>query len=332
MTRIGLDAMGGDNAPEAVLEGAIRAVERGFIEARDISLVGQKERLVEILRDHFDCTLDFDLVHADQVVDMNDHPVEALRRKRDSSISVGIKLHKKGHVDAMISAGNTGAMVAAGTLALGHLKGIKRSGIAVLFHSLSGACTLIDVGANIHCKPTHLFQYGWMAANYMQCLLGVENPRVAMMNIGAESDKGTSLVKETRQLFQESPLNFIGNIEGNDVFSGKCDVLVCDGFVGNVILKVSEGLGAYMFEALRGDMVKMAEDSNEKAVWQRILQDLYLKIDYAEYGGAPLLGVNGNVYICHGRSDAKAISNAIKVACLNVEKRVNEHIIAGLVS
>lgn len=324
--------MGGDNAPDAVLEGAIRAVERGVIAARDICLIGQTDRLKELLSDRFACSLDFELIHADQIVSMNDHPVDALRKKRNSSISVGIQLHKEGHIDALMSAGNTGAMVAAGTLALGLIKGIKRSGIAVLFHSLSGACTLIDVGANIRCKPTHLFQYGWMASNYMECLLGVENPRVAIMNIGAESEKGTSVLKETRELFMNSSLNFIGNIEGNDVFSGKCDVLVCDGFVGNVILKVSEGLGAYMFKALHGDMVRTVEDSAEKAVWEKILNDLYSRMDYAEYGGAPLLGVNGNVYICHGRSDARAISNAIKVACQNVEKKVNEHIIAGLVS
>jgi len=260
---------------------------------------------------------------------MKESPVDALRKKRDSSLAWGVQLLKENRVNALISAGNTGAMVAYSTLRLGMLKGIKRPGIAVLFHSLSGACTIIDVGANIHCKPRHLYHYGLMASNYMRHVIGVKNPRVAMINIGEEGEKGTGLIKETRDLLENSSLNFIGNIEGQDLFSGKCDVMVCEGFVGNVILKVSEGLGAYVYNSVLGDMDKEAEEA-EKGVWMKVLKDIYSKMDYTEYGGAPLLGVNGHVTICHGRSDAKAISNAIRMACRSVDNKVNEHITAGL--
>ena len=316
--------MGGDYAPAAVIEGAIRTVECGEIDASDIALVGPTDDLREMLNRKYDCSLPFTIHDAKQAVGMSENPVDALRKKRGSSLAVGIQLLKEGSVDSMISAGNTGALVAHATLGLGMLKGIKRPGIAVLYHSLSGACTIIDVGANIHCKPIHLYHYGVMASIYMQSVLNIENPRVAMINIGEEGEKGTALLKETRDLFDGSEVNFIGNIEGQDIFSGKCDVLVCEGFVGNVILKVSEGLGAYVYNAVLNDMSRETLDTEKKKLSMSILDDIYSKLDYAEYGGAPLLGVNGNVFICHGRSDARAISNAIRVARRSVESKVIE--------
>lgn len=323
--------MGGDNAPQAIVEGAIQAVERGDVQAPDIVLIGMRDDLDSLLRDKLDCDLPFTIQNAEQVIEMSENPVDALRKKRESSIAIGIRLLKNRDVDAMMSAGNTGAMVAYATLRLGMLKGVKRPGIAVLYHSLSGACTIIDVGANIHCKPIHLYHYGLMAANYMRCVLGIENPRIALINIGEEDEKGTSLLKETRNLFDGSSLNFIGNIEGQDLFSGKCDVLVCDGFVGNVILKTSEGLAAYVYNALRNDMEQRADSSVEKKdLLMGFLKDTYSKLDYSEYGGAPLLGVNGNVYICHGRSDAKTIANAIRFARRSIENKLIDNIAAGL--
>ncbi len=330
MTRIAIDAMGGDNAPSAIIEGAIKAAESGDIAASEITLIGAGDRIQELIREKSTKTLDFQIENATQTVEMNENPVDALRKKRESSIAVGIQLLKARKVDAMISAGNTGAMVAFATLRLGMLKGVKRPGIAVCFTSLSGACTIIDVGANIHCKPMHLYHYGIMAASYMRHVMNTENPRVAMINIGEENEKGTTLVKETRALFEDSPVNFIGNLEGQDIFSGKCDVLVCEGFVGNVVLKVAEGLGAYIYKFLLSDMDKEDENSEKKAISMGILKDIYSKLDYAEYGGAPLLGVNGNVFICHGRSDSKAISNAIRFARLSVDNKLIENIASGL--
>jgi glycerol-3-phosphate acyltransferase PlsX len=327
--RIAIDAMGGDHAPQAIVEGAIGAVELGFAHPGEVILVGHEERLALIIREKKVQDLGIQIVHAGQVVEMGETPVDALRRKPDSSIVKAIGLLKEKGADAMISAGNTGAVVAASMFMLGMLKGIRRPGIGVLFHTQSGPCTIIDVGANIHCKPLQLFQYGGMAANYMQYVMGAEQPRIAMINVGEEDEKGTSLLRETHALFEASPLNFIGNIEGQYLFSGKCDVLVCDGFVGNVILKVSEGLGAYLQNSLIEYMEKESE-GQERNLWQKILKDIIARLDYAEYGGAPLLGVNGNVFISHGRSDARAIYNAIRVARISVEQKVNEHITTGL--
>jgi len=322
--------MGGDKAPQAIVEGAIRAVERDDIEPDCITLVGDETKLKTLLLDTLKCSYRFAIEHTTQIVEMDESPVDALRKKGKSSLARSIQLLKERSVDAMISAGNTGALVAYATLRLGMLKGIKRPGIAVLYHSLSGACTIIDVGANIHCKPIHLYHYGLMASNYMRCVLGIENPRVAMVNIGEEDEKGNPLVKETRELFEDPRINFVGNIEGQDIFSGKCDVLVCEGFVGNVILKVSEGLGAYVYEALLKDLNAENGDNEKRALSMNILEEIYSKLDYKEYGGAPLLGVNGAVNICHGRSDAKAISNAIRFACRSVENKLIENIAAGL--
>jgi glycerol-3-phosphate acyltransferase PlsX len=327
VVRIAVDAMGGDKAPQAIVEGAVLAMEKGYVRPDEIILVGRQDEIVRILEDLKASQSGMEVVDAPEVVGMDESPVDALRRKRKSSIVRTISLVKEQAAQAAISAGNTGAVVAGSVFLLGMLKGIKRPGIGVLFHSQGGPCTLIDVGANVNCKPVHLFQYGWMAANYMQSVHGIENPRTAMINIGEEDEKGTNLLRETHALFESSPLNFIGNIEGQDLFAGKCDVVVCDGFVGNVILKVSEGLGAYFQSTL---VERLHEAGKDNAHWPKVFKDLVARLDYAEYGGAPLLGVNGNVFIGHGRSTPRAISNAIRVARIPVEQKVNEHISAGL--
>ncbi|MHC4941826.1 MAG: phosphate acyltransferase PlsX [Planctomycetota bacterium] len=328
MVRIAIDAMGGDKAPLAIVEGAIRALREEFARPGEIILVGRENEVSQIIKDHGALEMDIEVIHASQVVEMNETPIDALRRKGESSIVKSIRLLKEGKAQAIISAGNTGAVVAGSVFLLGMLEGIRRPGIGVLFHTLSGTCSLIDVGANVNCKPIQLFQYGLMAANYLTCVMSIENPRIGMINIGEEDEKGTNLLRETHALFENSPLNFVGNIEGQDLFSGKCDVVVCDGFVGNVILKVSEGLGSYFQTALVDYLHREAGD--EKNLWQRVFEDLVSKLDYAEYGGAPLLGVDGNVFICHGRSNPRAISNAIRIARISVEQKVNEHITTGL--
>lgn len=323
--------MGGDNAPRANVEGAIRALAEGFVQPGEIVLVGQEEKINRILdeRDENVNELGITVIDARQVVEMNETPVDALRRKKDSSIIKTIALLKENQVQASISAGNTGAVVAGSIFLLGMLEGIRRPGIGILFQTLDGPCTLIDVGANVNCKPNQLFQYGLMASNYMKQVMGVKNARVALINVGEEDEKGTSLLKETRTIFEGSSLNFIGNIEGQDLFQGRCDVAVCDGFVGNVILKVSEGLGAYFQSALTRFASNEA-GNNQKELLNRLFKDILARLDYTEYGGAPLLGVNGNVFICHGRSDPKAISNAIRIARISADQKANEHISAGL--
>ncbi|MFH2002795.1 MAG: phosphate acyltransferase PlsX [Planctomycetota bacterium] len=328
MIRIAIDAMGGDNAPRAIVEGAVRALQQGFVQTDEIILVGLAEEITHILDEkHLD--MGITVVDARQVVGMNEPPVDALRRKKDSSILKTIALLKDNTAQAVISAGNTGAVVAGSIFLLGMLKGIRRPGIGILFQTLDGPCTLIDVGANVNCKPIQLYQYGLMASNYMKQVMGIKNARVALINVGEEDEKGTSLLKETRAIFEESPLNFIGNIEGQDLFQGRCDVAVCDGFVGNVILKVSEGLGAYFQTALT-NFIHTEAGLNEKELLSKLFKDILSRLDYAEYGGAPLLGVNGNVFICHGRSDPKAISNAIRIARISADQRTNEHISADL--
>lgn len=330
MTRIAVDAMGGDHAPRVIVEGALLALQYGYVQPGEVILVGQKNTLLEIKCEKGMTVADLEILDASQIVEMNETPIDALRKKKDSSIVKALNLLKGREADAMISAGNTGAVVAGSIFSLGLLKGIRRPGIGVLFHSLAGACTIIDVGANIHCKPMDLFQYGWMAAGYMRYMMGIDTPRIGMINIGEEDEKGTILLRETRTLFESSPLNFIGNIEGQDIFQGKCDIIVCDGFVGNVILKVSEGLGSYLQDALMDFMRKEADGQEERNLWQKVFNDVIGLLDYAEYGAAPLLGVNGTVFIGHGRSDSRAICNAIRVARISVEQNVNEHIIAGL--
>jgi glycerol-3-phosphate acyltransferase PlsX len=282
-----------------------------------------------------------EVVAAEAVIDMGDSPIDALRRKKGSSIEVAARLVKSGRADAVVSAGNTGACVAVGTLCLGLLPEVRRAGIAVTFQPGPRPVVVIDVGANVACKAEHLLQYGIMASLYAREVLGVESPRVGLLNVGEESEKGNSLAKMTNTLFQRTALNFAGNIEGVDVFSGDCDVIVCDGFVGNIVLKVSEGLAERMVDlfqtaveqAIKGLARKLASPASPEEPDGRVggllrdsLGGLREKIDYSEYGGAPLLGVNGVMIIAHGRSDSKAIANAIRAAWRMSELNLNRHI------
>jgi glycerol-3-phosphate acyltransferase PlsX len=260
---------------------------------------------------------------------MDDVPIESLRRKPKSSIAIIAKLAKRDQADAVISAGNTGACVAAFQMRMRNLPGVNRPGIAVVFPTPGGPVTICDVGANIACKPIHLYQYGVMAGVYSIHLLGIENPRVGLMSIGSEDAKGNELVKKTRGLMKSDPrMNFIGNIEGRDIFKGACDVVVTEGFVGNVILKLTEGLVDGLFKAIKQEL--MEEKIRLAMKFKPVMKRIYTKYDYNEYGGALLLGVNGTAVICHGSSQSRTIKNAILASKRFYTKKINDKIIEYL--
>ncbi|MEM7164724.1 MAG: phosphate acyltransferase PlsX [Planctomycetota bacterium] len=314
MARIGIDAMGGDHGPKVTVEGAVMASANHPDAA--LHLVGDQETIQAELDKHGVDPARFVVHHASQAVEMHESPVDALRKKPDSSIRVMMHLLKEQKIDTVFSAGNTGAMVAAATMGLGLLPGVSRAGILITFPLGERPTVMIDAGANIQCKPLHLYQYALMANEFTARVYGVEKPSVGLLNVGEEEEKGNQLVKETRDLLAESPLHYIGNVEGGDIFMGDCDVIVCDGFVGNIVLKVSEGLSERMIQLLKGKLAMLAgaDSSGGMGALSDSLGDLANMVDYSEYGGAPLLGVAGNVIIGHGRSDAKAVASALRLA------------------
>lgn len=325
--KIIVDAMGGDFAPDVVIEGTIAAIKQYGVE---VGLVGDEKRIRQLLADaRFDSSL-LTVHHADEVVEMHESPAASVRRKRNSSIAVGLRMVKEGGGDAFFSAGNTGAAVCAATLTLGLLPGIERPGIGTVLPTLKGNALILDVGANIDPKPEHLLQYGIMGSAYATHILGKSKPTVGLLNVGEEDSKGTGILKEAFELLSKTHLNFIGNIEGKHIYQGDCDVIVCDGFVGNVTLKVSESLGEALQQFLKRHIMGSPLGILAGFLLMPSLKKFKKEIDYSEYGGAPLLGVNGVVIIGHGRSNAKAIKNAIRVAKTEVEHRFNEKIIEAL--
>lgn len=325
MSKIVLDAMGGDHAPDAILQGAGLAVERGFARAEDVILVGPEGVVRDALQRVQLTQHGFAVVDAPDVLTGQESPVDAMRKKPRNSITTGIQLLKDGTAEGYVSAGSTGAVVAAATMLLGVLEGVRRPGIAVTIEGEGGPFTVIDVGANPQPKALHLLHYALMGSAYFRDTFGKPNPRVGVVNIGSEEGKGNPLTKEVIPLLREAPVNFIGNVEGVDVFRGSCDVVACDGFTGNVLLKVSEGVAEYM---LRAFAKAMGEAGIPPAQLAAVVDQIRRKVDYSEYGGALLLGVRGIVTICHGRSQAPAIANAIRFASRAVGARVNEHISA----
>ena len=326
--RIAVDAMGGDEAPFEIVKGAVDAA--CVYTGHEIILVGDQERIRNELAAYGATFGNISVVHASQVVDMNESATVAVRKKVDSSITKSVKLVSEKAADAVVSAGNTGATVAAASLFLRMLKNVKRPGIAVSIPTFHGACMVIDAGANIQCKPAHLMQYGVMASVFCKYVLNIEKPRVGLLNIGEEDAKGNELVKETFALLSSSQLNFVGNAEGRDVFDGKFDIVVCEGFVGNVLLKFAEGLSislltAFALEAKNSTLTKLG-------AWlcKPVCKQLRSKMDYTEYGGVPLLGIDGICIIAHGRSDSKAIQNAIREAIQFGKYEVNKHISSEL--
>ncbi len=332
--RIALDAMGGDHAPGPIVAGAVDAVRDQ--DDLTVVLVGDQARIEAELAKVADAPRDrLPIVHASQVITMEDKPVEALRKKRDNSISKSWGLMAAGEVNALVSAGNTGAMVASALFnAKMFLPGVRRPGIAAIFPSHQGPVVIVDVGANMNAKPEDLYQYGVMGSIYAEAILGVDSPRIGLLNVGSEDDKGNDLTKLTRALFQRSPLagRFIGNVEGRDIYEGRARVVVCEGFVGNVLLKAGEGAVEFLFAELKQEMARLLPTLPAEA-GQRIvhgLRNLKSKYEYQEFGGGPLLGIHGACIICHGSSKERAIHNALRVAGALADESLNAQIIAQL--
>ena len=320
--KIALDAMGGDNGPSVVVEGAKMACEAFPVE---LILVGH-ETVIKTAQDQCGATHpSISIVHTNTQIEMGESPL-MVRQKKDASICIATELVKRKEAVAVISAGNSGASMAAAFFILGRLKGIDRPAIATPLPTLKGVSVLIDAGANVDCKPKHLVAFALMGQIYAKDVLGIANPKVGLLNIGEEDSKGNDLTKAAFSLLKSAPLNFIGNIEGKDVYAGTADVIVCDGFVGNVALKISEGLADAMVQFLKKEIMADFMGRLGGLFLKPAFRRFKTKIDYDEYGGAPLLGINGISIVSHGRSSPKAIKNAIRVAKESFEKGVNHHI------
>ena len=325
--RIVVDAMGGDHAPANIVAGVVAAVKELEV---TITLVGVEDRVNAELSKHFYPKGMIEVIHAPQVVDMDDNPLDVIRKKKDCSITVGINLLKSGGYDAFVSAGNTGALVAAATLYLRMIEGVDRPGIGLVIPQVDGATFLIDVGANAEPKPEHLYQYGQMARVYMQSVFGRENPSVGLVNIGEEEGKGSGFDKQAYDLLKTKVPGFVGNIEPNKIFVSNVDCIVCTGFVGNVIIKLSEGLMESAGVVLKREIKQNPIASLGALLMMGALKDLKRRVDYSEYGGAPLLGVNGIVMKGHGRSTPKAIKNAIRATMREVDHNILDKIRTAL--
>ncbi len=323
MSKIVLDAVGGDHGPKEVIAGVQLAFQRGYAKPSDLILVGP-EAVVRDACKAGGLTEDIAIVDAPDVLEDSDTPTEAMRKKPRNSIAVGVSLVQQQKAGAFVSAGSTGTCVAAATMGLGCLEGIRRPAIGAIIAGEKNPFLVLDVGANPQPKPLHLAQYALMGAAYYKGTLGVDQPKVGMLNIGSEELKGTPLVKEARQILKQMPIHFHGNVEGVELFTGDCHVVISDGFTGNVMLKVSEGCAEYVLRTMVGAMKQVGV---EKEKIQAVLGAIMPRIDYSEYGGALLLGVNGVVTICHGRSQAPAFCNAIRFAQKALVAQVNQHIV-----
>jgi len=323
--------MGGDRSSELLIDGALSAIAKRH--DLEVVLLGPEdllEKQVAQRTENGETRGQLSIVHAPQTVSMYESPVDAVRKKKESTIMVGFDLLKNGRADAMVSAGNSGATMAAAIRKLGRLRGVSRPGIASLFPTLKEPVMLMDIGANVDCRPRHLFQFALMASSCTGLLLKKDNPRIGLLSIGEESGKGNALVKETHDLLEKSSLNFIGNVEGRDVYRGDVDVIVCDGFVGNISLKISEGLAEAAMQMLKDEIMKSLRAKIGYIFIRKAFSSLRKRVDYAEYGGAPLLGINGVGIICHGASSSVAICNAIGVAADMIENKVNASITGSL--
>jgi len=322
--KIAVDAMGGDHAPESVVEGAVLAAREYGTE---IILTGPAERVqaeLDKFQDH--SSLPIRVEHAEQVVKMDEAPGKVLRNKKKSSMKIGVDLVKNGDASAFVSAGNTGAVLAYCTIILRPLKGVDRPAIAIQLPTLTGTSILLDAGANVDCKTTQLFQFGIMGHVFAKFILEKENPRVGLLSIGEEDSKGNEITKEVFQMLKNSHINFIGNLEGKEVYRGNADVIVCDGFTGNVALKISESLAEMIGANLKNIFKTNWASKLGYFFLKPHLAEFKKKVDYSETGGAPLLGINGVCIIAHGSSSPKAIKNAIKRAKELIEKKINQHI------
>jgi len=325
--RIAVDAMGGDFGPEVVVPGALAAARKDNL---GLILVGKEGIIQKTLAGQKHKDIDLEIVHAEQVVEMSEKPSDVLRKKKESSIQIAFQQVRQGRGQGVVSAGNSGATLACGMFTLGRIKGVERPALASILPSEKGPLILIDVGANVECKPYHLIQFGLMAEVFARSVLHVKNPKIGILTIGEEADKGNNLVRETVKLFRMSSMNFIGNIEGRDFFTGKADIIVCDGFVGNVSLKLMEGLALSLTKILKEEVNKSWMARMGFLFGIRALKRFGRRIDYAEYGGAPLLGLNEIGIVCHGSSNSKAITNAVLMAGEFIRNRANQLLIDGL--
>lgn len=309
MIRIAVDAMGGDYAPAEIIKGAVSA---SLDYPVSIILVGDEARIRKELG-HYRKKGDISIFHASEVIKNDESPVSAVKQKKNSSINIAVSLVKTKSADAFISAGNTGALMAASLFGLGRVPGIERPAIATIFPTKTGPILLLDMGANVDCKPKHLQQFGAMGSQYAEHVMHIKDPRVGLLNIGEEKEKGNELVVQSWPLLKETKINFIGNVEAKEILSGKVDVIVCDGFVGNLILKFGESISDFIVAQLRKELAKNLVTMFATVLLMPALANLKKSVDYDEAGGAPMLGINGIVIKAHGRARAKAIRNAVRV-------------------
>ncbi|MBI5639638.1 MAG: phosphate acyltransferase PlsX [Nitrospirae bacterium] len=328
--KIALDAMGGDHAPSVNIEGALETIKEH--DDIDVILVGDEDRIKSGLSSRRYDQGRISITHASQVVEMHESPSLAIRKKKDSSIRIGIGLVKSGAADAFVSAGHSGVVMATSLLMLGKSEGVDRPAIATLMPTIKDNFLMLDVGANVDCKPLNLLQFAIMGSTYCRLILGRAAPKVALLSIGEEDIKGNELTKEAFKLLKETRLNFTGNVEGKDIFTGRADVVVCDGFTGNIALKISEGLAETILKMLKREITSVSTGRIAYMLLKPAIRNFKKKTDYDEYGGAPLLGINGTSIISHGRSSSKAIKNALRVAADYASKRVYEAIAAEIKS
>lgn len=324
--KIAVDAMGGDFAPAAVVEGAIQFLKQDTT-GTSLILVGDKPKIEKELERLDAKGLNFSIHHASEIIDMGESPLFGLRKKKDSSISVAVQLVKEGQANAVVSAGNTGAVVMATKLKLRFLEGVERPAIAAILPNKKGHSVLLDLGANTDCKAKYLVHFALMGNIIARDILGIANPKVGLLSIGEEELKGNDLTREAFKMLEKAPVNFIGNVEGKDVYAGTADVIIMDGFVGNVVLKVSESLATFLVDIIKKEIFANPIRKLGGLLLYGAFKAIKRKADYAEYGGSPLIGVNGTCIICHGRSNPKAIKNAIRVAREFVDHNVDRHII-----
>ncbi len=319
-TRIVLDALGGDRAPQETIKGAVLAAREYGVE---VILVGLKDVVeAELAKQSPEATLSLPVVHASETIEMHEHPAMAVRAKKDSSMAVGLGLVAAGQADGFVTAGNSGAAMAAALFSLGRIRSVERPALGMAVPTAKGPALMIDIGANTDCKPAYLLQFAQMGAVYYQKVFGVERPAVGLLSTGEEETKGNQLVLETHPLLKKSQLNFIGNIEGKDIPAGCAHVVVCDGFVGNVALKLIEGMALVVFGMIRTEIERNLVSKLGALLARPSLRRVGTRLNYAEYGGAPLLGVNGVCIVAHGRSNAVAIKNAIRVAKQAAEQNI----------
>ena len=320
---IAVDAMGGDNAPNVVVQGSLQASDEMDI---DIILLGDEKAISGELEGCGNRKR-IKIHHCSETVQMGEPPMKAVLKKTDSSIRVAFELLKKGRVNAVVSAGHSGATMASGILTLGKMDGVERPAIASILPGDKGRVILIDVGGNVDCRPVHILKFGIMADAFATSYLGFKNPKIGLLNIGQEAGKGNEQVRLANDLLKESSLNYIGNVEGYDILSGNVQIVLCDGFVGNIVLKLSEGIAEAVVSRLKTDMNKSLRGKLLATFGKRFLRQFEGTVDYAEYGGAPILGIKGVAVVCHGSSSSKAIKNAIKMAVHFVENRVQDKLI-----